>query len=269
MKSIYAKALLIFLFIIPVFTESYSKQKTNRYLNIGAGWGHMGLRDQGISPLYYSGNHLFITAGYSKVKDKYVNHLGADLLHGNITPTKYPDPDFSQMNSFRAGVSFSHMRSAGSFASNKVKIFLGGIIDSRFTFYEHNQFINSAKNNFSFSTLSLGKSFIYPFPVNGKQHKIELLIHMPVIALIVRPNHSYISPQGFLDHSTGNFQSVLNSIEVASLNRFFGLGSELSFKYQFRNNNALGIGYRWEYYGHENFNQLKTATHGIVLQTFF
>ena len=269
MKSFYLKVLTIFLFLFPVFTEGYSGEGKHRHLNIGAGWAHMGLRDKGISPLYYSGSHLFFASGFKHRTDSLLNHLEVNFLYGSITPAIYPGLTISQMQSFRAGISFSHMRLAGNLFGNKGKFFLGGIIGSQFTYYEHNQFANSAKNNFSFSTISISSSLSYPLSANERKYNLALQIYMPVIAFIIRPTYSYIQPEGFLDHNTGNLQSLFNSIEVSSLNKFLGLGSELSFKYRLRNNNGLRMGYRWEYSGHNNINQLKTATHGIILQTFF
>ena len=269
MQRFYLKVLTIFLFLIPVFTEGHSGERKHLHLNIGAGWAHMGLRDKGISPLYYSGSHLFFASGFKHQTDSLLNQLEVNFLYGSITPVIYPGLTISQMQSFRTGISFSHMRFAGNLLGNKGKFFLGGIIGSQFTYYEHNQFANSAKNNFSFSTISISSSLSYPLPANERKYNLTLQLYMPVVAFIIRPAHSYIKPEGFLDHNKGNLLSLLNSIEVASLNKFFGLGSELSFKYRLRNNNALRMGYRWEYSGHNNINQLKTATHGIILQTFF
>ncbi len=269
MKSFYLQLLTIFLFLFPAFAEGYSGEEKHLHLNIGAGWAHMGLRDKGISPLYYSGSHLFFASGFKRHTDSRLNHLEANFMYGGITPDTYQSLTTSQMQSFRTGISFSHMRFTGNLFGHKGKFFLGGNIGSQFTYYEHNQFVNSAKNYFSFSTISISSSLSYPLPANERKYNVALQLYMPVVAFIIRPAHSYIKPEGFLDHNTGNLQSFINSIEVASLNKFFGLGSELSFKYRLRNSNALRMGYRWEYSGHDNINQLKTATHGIILQTFF
>ncbi len=271
-KNYYLKVFSIFIFLFPVFIEGYSEDRKQRHFYVGAGWAHIGLRDKGISPLYYNGNHLFLTAGYNHRTEKTSNQLEANFLYGNITPTIstiYPGQNLLQIQSFKSGISFSHMRFAGNLSGDKGFFFLGGIIGSQFTYYEHNQFANSAKNNFSFSTFNISSSLAYPLSLNARECDLSLQIYMPVIALIIRPTYSYIRPEGFLDHNTGNLQSLLNSIEIVSLNKFFGLGSELSFKYKLRNNSALRFGYRWEYSGHNNINQLKTATHGIILQTFF
>jgi hypothetical protein len=269
LKSYYLKVFSIFVFLFPVFVEGYSGERKHRQFNIGAGWAHMGLRDRGISPLYYSGNHLFLAAGFNHRTEKISNQLEVNFLYGNLSPAIYPGLNLSQMQSFKAGISFSHMRLAGNLIGNKGFFFLGGIIGSQFAYYEHNQFANSAKKNFSFSTINISSSLSYPFSLNERECNLSLQIYMPVIAFIIRPNHSYIRPEGFLDHNAGNLQSLFNSVEIASLNKFFGLGSELSFRYKLRSNNTLRIGYRWEYTGHNNINKLKTATHGIILQTFF
>ena len=269
LKSHCLKVFCIFIFLFPACIEGYSGESKHHHFSIGAGWAHLGLRDKGISPLYYSGNHLFITAGFNRGTEKVLNQLEVNLFYGNITPAIYPDQSLLQIQNLKSGISFSHMRFAGNLSGGKGLFFLGGIIGTQFTYYEHNQFANSAKNNFSFSTLNISSSLAYPLSLDEREGNLSLQVYMPVIALIVRPSYSYIRPEGFLDHSTGNFLSLLNSIEVTSLTRFFGLGSELSFKYNLRNNSALRVGYRWEYSGHNNINQLKTATHGIILQTFF
>jgi len=92
---------------------------------------------------------------------------------------------------------------------------------------------------------------------------------MPVMASVIRHDYSYINPSGFLNHSYNSLQSTLKSIEFSSLKRFFGLNSELSAECRLRNNNALRITYRWEYFGHDNPNRLKSAVHGLKLQTIF
>jgi hypothetical protein len=143
----------------------------------------------------------------------------------------------------------------------------GGSIGTRFSYYRHNLFVNSAITNYSITTLNLHSLLTYRLPPENRVSFIELAFYMPAAAFIIRPDYAYILPSGFIDHDSGTLKSIVNSVEFASFDQFFGLRSDLSYTYHFKSNNALRIGYNWEFSNHREENQLQSASHGIRLQT--
>jgi uncharacterized membrane protein YqaE (UPF0057 family) len=266
--------LLIVLFFVPGkiygnvrYPHETENNTINNQLIIGAGWASLGIRDTGISPLYYRGSHLYGNAGYLRSSDTFLSEFNIRVFYGKVRPEIYPDLTNSEMNSLNAGGSYSYMRFAGNFASGEGKLFLGGTLNSQFGHFRHNKFTNSAVNQYFLTSLGLtGKAF-YPLDRDQNNYLLVFSIHMPFVAAIVRNGYAYIKPTGFLDHETGNFQSFFKSIDFQSLNNFFSLETVLSIEYRLRNDNIWRIGYRWDYLGHDNYNVLKSATHGIFIQT--
>jgi hypothetical protein len=266
--------LLIVLFLIPV--KFYGNNRSlsasdeitkNNQIIIGAGWASLGIRDMGISPLYYSGSHLYGTAGYLKSNDTFLIAFNLNALYGTVHPDIYPDLTKAGMKSIKAGGGFSYMRFAGLFAGGEGRMFVGGTVDSKFGHYKHNKFTNSAINNYFLTSLGLSGQATYPLGRDQNNYLLVFNIHMPFVAAIVRDGYAYVKPSGFLNHNTGNFQSFFESIDFQSLNNFFSLESVLSFEYRLKNEIIWRFGYRWEYFGHKNSNVLKSATHGIFIQT--
>jgi hypothetical protein len=261
-------ALLTPLFLISV--QGNAQETGNRrYLTLGGGWAHSGLRDRGLSPLYYSGDHAYITSGFLKQHGSTINSLEIVFMRGSIAPALYPRFTESVMTNMNGEISFSHLRLAAGMLNNNLNLFIGGKVSAKLGFYEHNLFVNSSRTEYSITTLNLSSRLIYAFVNNRREYLLELQLYIPAAAFIVRPSHAYIKPSGFLDHSTEIFGSLINSLEVSTVNRYFGLGTDISLEYPVTKNNALRLGYRWEYSDHRNRNQLQSAMHGIILQSTF
>jgi hypothetical protein len=243
------------------------KETKNNHLIFGAGWASLGIRDMGMSPLYYSGSHFYGNAGHLIRRDNYLSALDIRFLYGTIYPGIYPELTSSGMNSLKAGGSYSYLRLTGSFAEGEGKLFTGGTLNSQFGHYKHHRFTNSAINQYFATTLGISGLASYPIELGQKQFLVVFHTHVPLVAATVRQAFAYIKPSGFLDHETGNFQSFFKSIDIHTLNNFFSLETVISIEYRFENDNAWRIGYRWEYFGHYNYNVMKSATHGIFIQT--
>lgn len=260
---------LLILIGLPYSTGANTEEPATKYIGIGAGWTYGGLRDHGISPLYYSGHHASGEAGYHIYSDSLLAHVEAGYSHGSISPSIYPGPDGSKMKSIKARADFQYLRYTGSVAGGRVKVYAGGMLTSRFGYYEHNNLMNSAKKNYIFSTLNLGAGLSREINIGAGKSMILFTFDLPVISLILRPSFSYIKPEGFLNHNTGNLQSVFSSIELSSLNRFAGAGTSLAIERKLNSGNMIRLGYRWEFFDHKNSNRLKSTLHGLSVKTFF
>lgn len=276
MKQHFVNKLILLIVLISVSFKFYGNSQPlhttekitkDNQLIIGAGWASLGIRDIGISPLYYSGSHLSGNAGYMKSSDNFLSTINIRILYGTVHPDIYPDLTNVGMKSLKAGVSYSYMRFASIFAGGEGKLFFGGTLDSNFGHYKHNKYTNSAINQYFLTTLGFSGQASYPLDRDQNNFLLAFNLHMPFVAAIVRNGYAYIKPSGFLNHETGNVESFFKSIDFQSLNNFFSLESILSLEYRLKNDNTWRIGYRWEYFGHNNSNVLKSATHGIYIQT--
>lgn len=264
------KFILLFTLLVFNFTESHSEIEKTRFFNLGGGWAYSGLRDKGISPLYYSGNNAIISVGQSVRSDIMFRNLEINFYVGKLFPGINPDLTLAQMKNMKTGINYSYMKFISNIINERGKLFLGGALETQAAYYEHNQFTNSSFNGYLFSTLNISGSLSYPLINKDRQYLIIFQMQLPVMAAIVRPSYAYIKPQGFMDHSNNNIQRFIKSIEISSVNKFHGISSNISIEYKFNNNdNAFRIGYKWEYIGHQNINMLKSAVHGITVQTMF
>jgi hypothetical protein len=257
----------ILLIVLMSFSDYSFGREGNRFLVFGGGWAYYGIRDMGISPLYYSGSHVSGNLGFHIHREKMLNRVDINLMTGSVEPVINPVFTLSRMRNTKGGLTFTHLRNGGSFAGEKASWFLGGSWNTQFAYYKHNQYINSAKNHFLIS--SLGADGMVSYHPGTIRLVLAFSIHVPLIAAIMRPDYAYIKPRGFLDHEAGYLKRLFNSFEISTLNRFSGLSTGVSTGYTFRNNSILLIGYRWEYLGHHDSNTLKSAMHGIYFQKLF
>jgi len=255
---------IIFVFIS---VDGVSAATGNRHIHAGAGWAYLGMRDKGLSPLYYSGSHALFESGYLNRQDSVLNRLDISFMTGAISPEIYPGLTLSVMKNMKGSISYSHMRYAGSLAAENARVFLGGTWKNQSALYRHNQFSNSAKTSYFLSQIYIDGLISLGSDNNGKRWMVEFGLAMPVVTFIIRPDYAYIFPAGFLEHDLNNLQSTIRSIEIAAPNRFFGLVSDLSLRFAMTDNHAMTIKYNWQYFGHQDSNQLNSATHGISLQT--
>lgn len=262
------RLIIFLLFLTFTYPEVPAQEKTPVRIIAGAGWAHIGIRDKGISPLYYNGSHTLITSSINFGGDSISNNVEINFLFGNVTPAIYPEQTSSRMKSLKGGFNYSHMRVVTSFFNGKANLYLGGKLDLQFAWYKHNQMTNSSENSYSLNTLNASTLFSYPLTIKDRDYNIELCLFLPLAAAVLRPSYSYIKPAGFIDHTAGRTKSVINSFEVLTLDKFYGAGSEVSLKFIIRNS-PVKIVYRWEYAGHNDVNRLDSATHGITLQRVF
>jgi hypothetical protein len=259
----------IIAFFILVTPPGFTETGKSRHFNLGGGWALSGMRDEGLSPLYYSGNHIYASSGLRSSTDTRMLFADIGFITGIISPAINPELTDSHMRNVNLQLNVAHLRQAGEWFNDYLSLFLGGSIGSEFAYYRHNQFINNSITVYSVNSLNLDTRVSYRFSVNQRGYLIALRAYMPVVSFLIRPDFAYIMPSGFLDHSTGNLKSLINSLEITSLNRFFSLHSNLSFEYTLSNRNALRVQYKWQFSNHRNQNRLTSATHGIMLQTMF
>ncbi len=249
----------------PVFSET----GTSRHFNLGGGWALSGMRDEGLSPLYYSGSHIYAGTGVRSFSDTRLLVADMDFITGIISPAINPELTDSHMRNANMQINVAYLRPAGKVFNDYLSLFLGGSIGSEFAYYRHNQFINNAITVYSINTVNLDSQVSYSFSGKQREYLIALRAYLPVVSFLIRPDFAYIMPSGFLDHSTGNLKSLINSMEISSLNRYFSLNSNLYFEYALSNSNALRVQYKWQFSNHRDQNRLTSATHGIMLQTMF
>ncbi len=249
--------------------EAYAGNNAKRHIGFGGGWEVGGLRDRGISPLYYSGHHALARAGYYYISDSTLAGISTNFSWGRIIPAIYPGPDGSEMKSIRGSLDFRLLRYAGNLFGEKIRLHAGGTMASSFGFYEHNNLMNSARKSYSFSTINVTGSLSGDINITGRDFRVSFTAGIPVLSFIVRPAHSYIKPDGFLDHNTGKLRSLFSSIETASMKSYTGAGTEISVEHTLDSGNKVRLAYRWQYSDHRSVNRLETGMHGISVKTLF
>ena len=236
-----------------------------RYITGGGGWAWHGLRDMGMSPMYYRGSHIYGITGYEARNENLIQFIYAGLLSGAVSPSIYPELTGSRMKSVIADASYSFLRQAGNFGNERGEWFLGGTFSGQFAFYKHNLFSNSAVNQHFLSTAGINSRISYPVGNSRRELTMVFQIHVPLLAAVLRNSYAYIKPDGFLVHENSNIESFYKSLEVFTVNKFSGVRTDLFVEYRLQNSNAWRLGYQWEYFEHRNVNLLKAARHGLYL----
>lgn len=247
------------------YADSTDRFKS-RHITGGGGWAWHALRDMGMSPLYYSGSHIYGLAGYEAKSRKLIHQFSAGFIAGAVSPSIYPELTGSRMKSITADAGYSFFMLAGGFGSERGKWFLGGTLAGQFAYYRHNLFTNSAVNQYFLSSAGINSRLSYPFGNPGREFTMVLQVHIPIVTAVLRNSYAYIKPSGFLDHDNGKIESFFESLEVFTVNRFSGAGTSLYIEYMMQNYNIWRFGYRWDYFSHRNVNHLEAATHGLYLQ---
>jgi hypothetical protein len=269
MDQLLRKFILFALVFSQVPATAIPNEVSVRKLDIGTGWSNMGLRDRGISPLYYTGNQALITTRITGDRDSVINRAGISIMHGRISPALENADEPPSMITVNIAVSFSHLRKLSGLMKSAGRISLGGSVKSQFLFYEHNRMSNSSSNNLFVTTFNLKGKISYPVRIFRGSPEISFSAVLPLAAGIVRPSYSYIKPEGYLEHQDSNISKLLNSIEISTINRFAGTGMETAISYATGKGNNIIISYSWDYFEHSQVNRLQSAVHGIIIRYSF
>lgn len=248
--------LFLLIFSLLISKAGYSQDES--FLNFGFGMISSGERDEGYSPLNYSGIGAHHNIGFEKNKSNQ-NQSGA-RLGISFSPSK---------NKFNA--------SLRSYAAKLVQYNLYNIENespyilkwgwSNVNYFNIREFLdqNNFGGRFDYFT-SFGANFNVGRPLNffDRNFKLELSLQTQLLGFKMQSGYISSLPRGFEgseDKST--FNKFFNSIDLFYLGNALHKGAELKFSYNLRSGNTIQFAYDY------NFSRLQGSHLTVASRGFY
>jgi hypothetical protein len=262
-------SLILFLLLWNFSQKVYSDNPKERYIKILPGYGYMQGRDEGMSPLIYTGSHFAGTTGFEKRNQKAVNRLDMTALIGNLQNATQPDGYNSKVWSLRMQADYQYLRFVKSWKEEKLKVYVGGVWNNLANVRNHSRYGNNSLN-YEFSS-SLGASGMVKYDFNFKNRKLAVYstLDLPLIAFNVRPSFASSIPDGFIAQEKRNLGAFFQSGKIQSYGGFFRFRIANAFEYVIFNDNRLMLGYTWDYYGIQKYYKVQMASHQLLIGLIF
>lgn len=245
--------------------KSDSIQLPDRFFQFTPGYAFQQGRDEGMSPLIYSGHHFSGLVGIEKTKNKQFNQLELTAMFGRLRAKSQPEALRSSALALRAQLDYCHERFLRSWLDEDLKFYLGGSWNNLLHVIWHQRYLNNSLN-YAFSS-SLGPSARFEYRISLKQRKfrIRAQLQLPVVAFNLRPAYASSLPEGYIAQDRSDVRAFFDSGELQTLNKFFRLRNLLQVHYELPNNNEVMLGYRWDYYSMQHEHLVQMAVHQILL----
>jgi len=236
-----------------------------RYFQFTPGYAFQQGRDEGMSPLIYSGNHFNGTVGLEKTKNKQFNQLELTAIFGRLRAKSQPEALRSSVLALRTQLDYCHERFIRSWMNDDLTFYLGGSWNNLLNVLWHQRYLNNSLN-YAFSS-SLGPSgrFEYRFSLKQRKFRIRAQLQIPLVAFNLRPAFASSLPEGYIAQERSNVRAFFDSGELQTLNKFFRLRNLLQVHYELPNNNEVMLAYRWDYYAMQEEHPVKMAVHQILI----
>lgn len=240
---------------------SSGQDTTTRYHYIGPGFSMAKMIDEGISPLRYKGPAASVNGGFHFRKPDQIKHLDVVFEYGELSN----NANNSTITHIMTDVDLKWLKTINLGAEGKIKWMAGGIWSNNWTFWLHNNYSNNAYNNNFYSNLGPALGANYNFRLFERDFSLRSTAFLPVLNFIVRPAFSNSRFKGFLDQQDDEKDvfAFLQSGEFATIPNYFRLKTLFALEYYIKNNNGLRLSYSWDYYGFDNYNNLKGGTHNL------
>ncbi len=267
-KTIINKQILLLAVIL--FSTVYESNGTEEIRRVIAGGGATwhNIRDEGISPSLFSGRHNSFFTGITKSKESYVSHLDISFYNGQLHPGHYPELTDATMKTSMVNFNYAYMRRVKTSGGENISLSAGGSINNSYFYHRHLLFDNSSVNSSFYTKISLAATGSYPFTWEEKDLVFNFRLSVPVLSVNIRPSYSMSKPIGFLTYPDNTFKAVLNSMDIATVDRFIGLNSRFWLDYRLSSRYGLKFSYEWDFFTFNGDNTVKSGSNTFMIHTF-
>lgn len=250
------------LFIITLSTAAAVAQEKERYLSLHPGYTYLSVRDEGMSPLLYSGHHAAVSADFLKISDKKISDLNAGFSYGYIYPSIYTQstPSYATSRTFSMG--YSYLRKAKT-VNEKLSWYAGAGINNFSAYRTHKLYTNNAANYEVFSSLSFENKFIYDISPGANKSRFQYRLALPLLSWYLRPAYVSSNVEGLLEEYESAFSAVMKSGKWAAADKLLRLSSEISYTWYIKEKHAVQLSYGWNFYSLRSINPVKSANHTL------
>ena len=235
-----------------------------KYISWDHGVGTGSFRDEGTSPLTYSGFAAKLGVGYLSEKKQYSweIQMNANYMLGFITQGY-------QLHNLSGDIQLSYLHTIPIFENKQLSLKAGGRLSTSFSGTMNDAYQNASFNYDIFSSLYARAQFTYAFIKPEKQKKRRIApekhfalvcnLDLPVMLLNFRPEFPYVMD--------GNMISVDRHIFIGG----YSMQNHIGLKRFFNNGNAFELSYIWKMYltGKKDIYRMETASHILQFSYYF
>lgn len=245
--------------------DSVQLPTKERFFKFAPGYAYQQGRDEGMSPLIYSGSHFNGVISIEKHKNNRFNALDLEVMLGRLRPSTQPKPFRSRAAGLRLQMDYQHLRLVRTWNNNQLQLFIGGATNNMLSVLWHRSYMNNSLNYAFSSAIGAAARLQYPFFINGKKFKPYAQIHLPLLAFNLRPSYVSSIPEGYIAQERGNIRAFFDSGKLQTINRFFRVRNELGIQRVLKTGNEVFLAYRWDYYSIPHEHKIQMAVHQILL----
>jgi len=242
-----------------------SSSMRERMFTFSPGWAYQQGRDEGMSPLIYSGHHFNGAIGLEKINNNQLNSLHFEAMLGRMRPGAQPKGLRSVAQTLRIQMDYSHLRKVHSWPNNGLELWIGGAWNNMLNVLYHQRYLNNSLNYAFSSSLGAAARMHYPLQLGNKLFRLYGQLELPLVAFNFRPSFASSIPEGYIAQERSNVRAFFDSGRLQTLNRFFRVRNELGVIHQLMNGNQVFLNYRWDYYSIAHEHRVQMAVHQIQL----
>ncbi len=242
-----------------------STQLRERVLKFSPGWAYQQGRDEGMSPLTYSGHHFNGAIGVEKIKNNQFNNFNLEAMLGIMRPGAQPLQLRSKAQALRVQMDYSHLRKVHTWPKNRIELWIGGTWNNLLSVLYHQRYLNNSLNYAFSSSLGAAARVQYPLQLGNKSFRLYGQFELPLVAFNFRPSYASSIPEGYIAQDRSNVRAFFDSGRLQTLNRFFRIRNELGVVHHLTNGNQIFLAYRWDYYSIAHEHPVQMGVHQILL----
>lgn len=231
-----SKFLFLWMFLLAGFS---SFGQGGSFININVGLDQIAHRDQGMSPLMYSGNGFMSELTWSGEGENRTFQFSLSFAKG------------FQQNKYGNSISY-HRGSAQAFVfyhgGKPKKIAWGWFNNNAFSHRYNAGFVNFRDHYEYFTNFGPALRFNNPFMFKGRDLTFEAVGFVQLIGFTIRPSYTSSFPEGFLREQKSIVGGLWDSAKLYHPGNAWNFGFRPKLQYALNSGNRLSIGYQYELY---------------------
>lgn len=245
--------------------DSLITPEKERFFKFSPGIAFQQGRDEGMSPLIYSGSHFNGVLGLEKTKLRNYNALDVEMMFGRMRPQTQPKDKRSSALALRLQMDYSYMKMMKTWNADRLQLFIGGAFNNMLNVLWHRQYLNNSLNYTFSSSLGAAARLQYRFVFRNKAFRAHTQINLPLVGFNLRPSYASSIPEGYIAQDRSNLRAFFDSGRLQTWNNFFRLRHEIGVSRILFNRNEIMFTYRWDYYSVAHEHRIQMAVHQIIL----
>ena len=263
-KALIRISIMILIFMIGI-KDIYSQEKEKSF-TISIGAENLKIRNNNFSPMTYSGFPLYTAIGFLTETPNYKDDLYIQFQKGEIQSATGNIVEGSEAKLIGGHISWGHLNKLNRYSTPEYCFYLGGVLNSSFTFYKRNYY--GADSYYLFQS-SLGPSFCFthPFTIMNKNIIFDNQFSFALLSYAVYPSYSSPMTDRLLNKDMNDISAIdyLTGGKILAINKFQYVNYMAGFVYELNNKLALKLSYNWELINIIRENNLTIVNHNIFL----